>query len=353
MSSTLSSTLPVLVDPPVDHHDVVAWLASLDGPTWIELSGIDDQRCRVITTLLHGNEPSGLLALHRWLAERPRPQTRLAVLVANVEAALASPVLTRRIAPAGRDLNRCFRPPWADASGVLAQAIARDIVARCPECVIDVHNTSGDGPAFAVATHRDPHVEALASHFCDRLIVTDFRLGSLMELPFTHPFPPGCPVFTLECGGAMQPASVEVAIEAYRQLAEWQDVTGLEADPALEVLVHPLRVELAPGASLDYARTPQPGMDVTLWSRIDACNQGVTMPNVCLGWLGRRGLTTLQARDARGEDRIRQLLCERGGGLYPRHPLRLFMATTHVEIARSDCLFYAVPADEAHGVTDF
>lgn len=353
MSSTPSSILPVLVDPPVDHHDVATWLASLARSTWIELSGIDDQRCRVITTLLHGNEPSGLLALHRWLAGRPRPQTRLAMLVANVEAALAPPLFTRRIAPGGRDLNRCFRPPYADASGALAQAIARDIVAREPECVIDVHNTSGNGPAFAVATHRDPRIEALAGHFCDRLIVTDFRLGSLMELPFALPFPAGCPVFTLECGGAMQPESVEVAIQVYRQLTDWQDMTGLDADPALEVLVHPLRVELTPGASLDYARTPQPGVDVTLWSRIDEYNRGVTAPDVCLGWLGRRGLAMLQARDARGADRLRLLLCERGGGLYPRRPLRLFMATTHVEIGRSDCLFYAVPVDEAHVLADF
>ncbi|MCG6657560.1 succinylglutamate desuccinylase [Halomonas campisalis] len=339
----MPESLPVITDPPVDHSDVVTWVQSLGGPVWIELSGVDNDRCRVITTLLHGNEPSGILALHRWLAERPQPQTRLAVLVANVAAALAPPHFTQRIAPGGRDLNRCFRPPYEDASGMLAEAITHDIMARAPECVIDLHNTSGNGPSFAVATHCDPCIERLAGRFCDKLIVTDFRLGSLMELPFAFPLLSRCPMFTLECGGALQPAAVEVAGAVYRKLAEWPSVTDLSPNPALEVLAHPLRVELKPGVRIAYAHAPQHGAQVTLWSRIDAYNRGVTSPEVCLGWLGEGGLANLQARDARGEERIRQLLCERDGKLYPRRPLRLFMATTNAEIARSDCLFYAVP----------
>ncbi len=111
------------------------------------------------------------------------------------------------------------------------------------------------------------------------------------------------------------------------------------------MLLHPLRVELAPGAGIAYARAPQPGVGVTLGTRIDENNRGVTAPQTCLGWLGKSGLASLQARDARGEERIQQLLYERDGCLYPRRPLRLFMATTHVEIARGDCLFYAVPVE--------
>ncbi|TLF53096.1 succinylglutamate desuccinylase [Halomonas urmiana] len=339
----VTTRLPVLRDPPVDHDDVGTWVASLGGPTWIVLSGDDARRCRVVTTLLHGNEPSGVMALHRWLATQPRPRTRLAVLVANVGAALTPPHFTHRSVPGERDLNRCFRPPHAGVSGVLAAAIAEDIQAWAPECVIDMHNTSGNGPSFAVATVRDPFLERLAGQFCDRLIVTDFRLGSLMELPLVVPALAPCPMLTLECGGALQPAAREVAGTVFRRLAEWSDLTALEPHPDLDVLVHPLRVELRPGASIAYAREPQPGVDVTLWARIDEHNRGLTLPDTFLGWLGEEGLACLQACDARGQDHLHELLCERQGRLYPRCPMRLFMATTNVEIARSDCLFYSVP----------
>ncbi|PMR70264.1 succinylglutamate desuccinylase/aspartoacylase domain-containing protein [Halomonas heilongjiangensis] len=336
-------SLPVIIDPPVDHADVESWLQALGGPVWLVLEGEDDRRCRVVTTLLHGNEPSGALALHRWLAERPRPRTRLAVLLANVRGALSPPTFTHRHTLDDRDLNRCFRPPFAGPDGELAWTIIQDLETWAPECVIDLHNTSGNGPAFAVTTRRHPVIEALAGRFCEQLIVTDLRLGSLMELPLRIPGLAECPVFTLECGGALQPGAREVADGLYRLLAECSDLTVLPSAPGLEVLVHPLRVELRPGASVAYDRSPRPDVDLTLWVRIDEHNRGVTSPAAPLGWLGHHGLACLQARDGDGREHVGELFCVREGRLHARRPLRLFMATTNSEIARSDCLFYAVP----------
>ncbi len=337
--------LPVIRDPAVEQSDAVAWLQALGGPVWLILEGQDPRRCRVITTLLHGNEPSGALALHRWLMTAPRPRTRLAVLLANVRGALSHPVFTHRHTPDGRDLNRCFRAPFEGPSGELARTIARDLAALAPDILVDVHNTSGNGPAFAVATRRHPVVEALAGRFCDRLIVTDMRLGSLMELPHEMPGLADCPAFTLECGGALQPEAREVAEGLLRQLAEGPDPASLSPSRDLEVLVHPLRVELRPGASIAYGRERRPGVDVTLWARIDEHNRGLTVPASRLGWLGEGGLACLTARDGQGRERIDELFRERRGRLHARRPLKLFMATTNSEIARSDCLFYAVPAE--------
>jgi hypothetical protein len=42
----------------------LAWLAQ---PTLFRVPGRDRSRTRVLATLLHGNEPSGLRGLHRWL----------------------------------------------------------------------------------------------------------------------------------------------------------------------------------------------------------------------------------------------------------------------------------------------
>lgn len=337
-------SLPVIVAPFRPHDQAVPWLQSLGGPAWIVLGDPEAGPCRVVVTLLHGNEPSGALALHRWLLEGPRPRRPLWVLLANVAGALAHPVFTRRHAPDDRDLNRCFRAPFAGPSGELARAIIADLVALAPELVVDLHNTSGNGPAFAVATRRHPVIEALAGRFCERLIVTDLRLGSLMELPHREPALADCPVFTLECGGALQPEAREVAGGLFRHLADCPDLAGRPAGRDLEVLEHPLRVELRPGASVAYAREPRAGVDLTLWARIDEHNRGITSPDARLGWLGPAGLGCLQALDGEGRERIAELLRADRGGLYPRRPLRLFMATTNSEIARSDCLFYAVPA---------
>ncbi len=46
---------------------VTEFLQGLPGPVAIHLPGEDAHRSRVLVTLSHGNEPSGLEALHQWL----------------------------------------------------------------------------------------------------------------------------------------------------------------------------------------------------------------------------------------------------------------------------------------------
>ena len=91
--------------------DFKQFLLSLDVPTVIDISGKDQNRCRVIVTLLHGNEPSGLIAIHRWLTshkELPTPETNIRFIICSVEAANATPLLSHRILEGGIDINRCF-----------------------------------------------------------------------------------------------------------------------------------------------------------------------------------------------------------------------------------------------------
>ncbi|MBL4899886.1 MAG: hypothetical protein JKX76_09635, partial [Colwellia sp.] len=79
------------------HADYEQFLLSMIGPTVIDITGLDTKRCRVITTLLQGSEPSGLIALHRWLTTRDvnkLPQTNLRFIICSVEAACVKPLLS-------------------------------------------------------------------------------------------------------------------------------------------------------------------------------------------------------------------------------------------------------------------
>ena len=50
------------------------------------VKGKDSSRRRVIVTLLHGNEPSGLKAIHTLLSEDIECETDLGVMIAGVSA---------------------------------------------------------------------------------------------------------------------------------------------------------------------------------------------------------------------------------------------------------------------------
>ena len=333
-------TLPVLNENelPDLELDAVSWLQQLGQSCWIDVPGLDRSRRRVVTTLLHGNEPSGLLALHRWLRQRPTPVVNMSFLVASVAAALQPPFFSLRMPAGQRDLNRCFKAPFYDRQGVLAQRIMARIASLQAECLVDIHNTSGSGPSFAVAITNQFEQRALAGFFCRRMIVTDFRLGSLMEIQA------GCPTITIECGGARDSESEATAFAGIERLATTENLFAAGSGDEMEILHHPVRVVLSPQATITYSDRLSEDTDITLWPTIEHCNHGITPVDRCLGWVGADGLQLLKADNAAGEDQLPRLLREHNGWLYPARNLQLFMATTNAAIARSDCLFYAVAA---------
>jgi hypothetical protein len=96
-----------------------------------------------------------------------------------------------------------------------------------------------------------------------------------------------------------------------------------------------------------YAAAPVASADLTLSPDADQHNFDPVSPEEPLGWLGPRGLDALRVRDRSGRDLRAELFEARGRRLHTRHALDLLMVTTDAAIARSDCLFYAVPPEPA------
>ena len=110
-------------------------------------------RTRAVTTLLHGNEPSGVRAIFQWLRSGTRPRV-------NLMPVLSGPSRLRWL---NRDLrigiyrnavilNRCFRMPFEGREGRTAAGVLDRLRAINPEALMDFHNTSGRSPAYGVTT---------------------------------------------------------------------------------------------------------------------------------------------------------------------------------------------------------
>ncbi|MEQ9464542.1 MAG: succinylglutamate desuccinylase/aspartoacylase family protein [Haliea sp.] len=317
---------------------VESFLRYLGGPASIFLEGADTSRTRAFVTLLHGNEPSGAMALFRWLKSARQPAVNTVCIVASVEAALAPPLFTFRMLPGHRDLNRCFRPPFDDDQGRLAEEILEILRLHRPEAVVDMHNTSGTGPAFGVCTHMDRQHDALVSLFTERMIVTRLNLGALMEIS-EHRYP----TVTVEVGGRLDDSAHELAWSGLCEyLLRPQVLAGDRVDWGLELLHNPIRLELNPGVQLAYAEQPDPAVPVTLRPDIEHLNFGVVQTDVPLGWVRGDLRSLFWAQDVSGRCAVGRLLRVEEGRLFPAAPLKLFMITTNPAIAGSDCLFYAI-----------
>ena len=322
-------------------NNVEEFLRSLAGPTCFFLEGEDDTRTRALVTLLHGNEPSGAMALFRWLKSCERPAVNVVCIIASVAAALEPPLFSHRMLPRARDLNRCFRPPFDDAQGALAEEILEILHMHHPEAVIDMHNTSGSGPSFGVCTYMDRQHDALVSLFTQRLIVSNLGLGALMEIS-EHSYP----TVTVEVGGRLDDDAHELAYEGMVRYFQARTVLAHEeTDWGLELLRDPIRLELLDHVTLTYADEPSANYDITLKTDIEHHNFGGVSPDTLLGWASGPERSLFTALDVGGRCAVTRLVRIKDGELYPAQPLKLFMITNNAAIAYSDCLFYAVADD--------
>jgi len=313
------------------------FLHMLDGPTWLTLRGEDRSRRRAIVTLLHGNEPSGLKAVHRILASGKRPATDLGIFIASVNAARHQPVFSHRFLPDEEDLNRCFNPPRNTNQRKLASALLEKLSEFEPEAIIDTHNTSAHSEPFGVATSDGVKVLQLTQLFTRRLVVLDLTLGTLIEQRGNFG-----PVVTIEFGGLMDPKADAIADEALSKFVGLHRLFDAEAMPMM-ILRHPHRLEIADDSTLHYSSSVQDEADLTIFNTIDQLNFSSVQQGTPLGWLGKTGLAPLRVMSAGGKDLLNDYFGEEDGFLVTSQPLTLFMATTDPYIAKKDCLLYLTP----------
>jgi len=311
------------------------------------VEGKEQGRTRGIVTLLHGNEPSGLRALHKWLQKGEKPFCNVVCFIPSIPAALIEPVFNNRVYPGQRDMNRCFLPPYSDEPGRRAEEILQVFAEYQPECIIDIHNTSGHSPDFGVVTFQDAMHEALVSLFSDRMVITDLRLGALMETSTQK-----CPVVTIECGGAKDETADVVAAAGLEKYLTQPEVLKLQHGHHFDLYHHPVRLELSPDTVVAYSDSYILGTDLTVLSALDKFNFGEVGRGELIGWLGsKRGNECLSVKNAQGFNVFDTYFEVVGNQLLTAQPLKLFMITTRPDIAIGDCLLYAT-AESEHDCID-
>jgi hypothetical protein len=319
-----------------------AFLAALGGPACIRLAGRDRSRTRAVSTLLHGNEPSGVRAIHTLLSRGLSPAVDTILLIASVEAALAEPGFAHRALPGRRDLNRCFAPPFEDAEGRLARALLEVLRGDPAEALVDLHNTTGHTPHYGVGPDRTERQLALTSLFAARYVHSDIYLGTLVEAMHES-----TPSVTIECGLAGDPEADRTALLG---LEEYLQADRLPVRPAcaVQLLERPVRVCAREGTRLGYGESPMRGCDLTVVSAIDRHNFEPLPPGTTIGWVHTRDRWPIETVGARPGDVSRELFTLRGDAIETRVEIVPVMITTDPEIAIGDCLFYAMePAGTA------
>lgn len=317
-----------------------ALLRELGGPTWIRVPGTGEQPSRAVSTLLHGDEPTGLLAVRHVLARRPALPFDLHVVVFNVEAALDGAGFAVRYLDGQEDGNRVWDGARSDtAQRRAADAVLDELTARPLAALVDVHNTTGDNPFHAVVPAEDPATLALAARFTTTMLRWDLGNGTLMER-----LAPDLPAIAVECGLAGRRTSLGFAVDGLRRFL------GPPLDPARERVDHELvgdllRVTVCEDVRVRFGGDVDDEADVVLPVGGDAANLTEVPAGHVLAYVapGSRSPLRVHDRDGRDVTELRLTVTD-DGAVVTRAPQVPVMVVRTVEAVRKDCLCYLATA---------
>lgn len=301
------------------------------GPALFHLTGKRPETL-FISVLLHGNEPTGFLAVQK-LLQKYQGQTLprgLTLFFGNTQAArfnqrrLDRQPDFNRIWP-GTSLVQCPEAEWArQICQIMRQ---RDVFAS-----IDVHNNTGLNPHYACINKLDDAFLHLGALF-GRLLVY-----------FTHPkgvqsgaFAEFCPAVTLECGRPDQPYGVEHVfqfIDSCLHLSEFPAHPVARQDVDIYHTVAQVTVDEQVRFGFDDIEA-----DLSLSSDLERMNFTEIKAGTAFGE-AKGGYMPVIARDNDGKAVTERFFKVVDGQLQLARATMPSMLTLNERVIRQDCLCY-------------
>ena len=166
----------------------------LPAPTLFHLPGINPQPI-FLSTLLHGNETTGLYAIQRLLKKYQNEDLPRAIslFIGNITAAREN---MRRL-DGQDDYNRIWPGSHHNDSPEkdMMQTVTNIMKKKKPFASIDIHNNTGKNPHYGCINNLNPHALVLASEFSDIAVYFTDPKGVQSSA-----FSDFCPAVVLECG---------------------------------------------------------------------------------------------------------------------------------------------------------
>ncbi|MGH8474414.1 MAG: M14 family metallopeptidase [Methylococcales bacterium] len=287
-----------------------------------------------ISVLLHGNEPTGFLAIQELLKEyqsRALPRS-LSILIGNVLAAREN---VRRL-DHQPDFNRIW--PGTEEGESEATRLAANIVEEMRKrnvfASIDIHNNTGLNPHYACVNVLEDGYLQLARLF-SRLAVYFIRPRGVLSAAFAQ----HCPSVTLECGKPGQQYGVSHVLEYLNSCLHLTEIPKRAVQPADLDLFHCIAQVTIP-ETVDFDFSPARA-DLQLAADIDHINFTEMPESTVIGKVQTTDSEIpLCARDERGRDVTSRYFRIEQQDLVLNRAIMPSMFTLDRKTIRQDCLGY-------------
>jgi succinylglutamate desuccinylase len=304
----------------------------LPEPTLIHLSG-KHAAPLFVSVLLHGNEPTGFMAIQLLLKkykDRQLPRS-LSLFFGNITAASRD---LRRL-DNQPDYNRIW--PGTELQDCAETGMAKEIVSLMKKRKVfasaDIHNNTGLNPHYACINSIDNQFLQLASLF-GRLIVYFIRPKGVQSAAFAQI----CPAVTLECGRPGQQHGVNHAFEYLNSCLHLTELPQHLILPREIDLFHTVaQVKIDDKVNFSFN---QVDADLLLSIDIERMNFTEISAGTVFGISKNNAHMPLIAKDERGNIVTDNFFSVQSGELQINRPTMPSMLTLDERVIKQDCLCY-------------
>ena len=300
----------------------------LEGPTLFHLQG-QSEDCVFLSTLLHGNETSGFLAIQEifdYISNNPKRSILL--FIGNTFAAQQG----LRHLDGQPDYNRIWKggalPEHNLAGQVIEHVKQYEIFAS-----VDIHNNTGKNPLYGCVNLLQETYIKLASLFGSHIVYFTEPHNVL-----SNTFSQFAPSVTIEAGLPGKREGIDAIKEYVKKVVELKSFDEIQIPQGKEVYQSLARILVDESAVIDYQDNQNFDGDISFISNIDERNFHVLPRNTHLGYIN--DFSKIKVVNSNGEDVTGEYLKKVGGELLTNRMFMPSMFTKEIRVVKSDCLGY-------------
>jgi succinylglutamate desuccinylase len=296
-------------------------------PTLIHLEG-EKKQPLFISTLLHGNETSGFIALQQLLKDIKLPRS-LILFFGNLEAAEKGV----RHLPDQPDFNRI----WSGEDSrekLLAQEVTNIAKGADIWASIDIHNNTGNNPYYACINSLEIPYLSLASLFSKSVVYFN-EPHQVQSISFSK----FCASITLECGVSGDKVGVEYLVDYLKEILSLDSLEDIQ-NPMEDIQLYQTvaRIKIDPKAHVDFKFSPSSKSDISFIKDLDHLNFKDHAPGETIAYINSpKAIRVINDKDEDVTEKFFKV--ERGQLKFKTH-CTPSMLTKNIEIAKDDSLGY-------------
>ena len=303
------------------------------GPSIIHLKGKIEKPI-FLATLLHGNEPTGLCAIQKFLKQYIRngqlealPRS-LILFIGNVQAANQN----LRLLPGQKDFNRIW-----NGNGLTEHKMAQAITEYAKKheifLSVDIHNTSGVNPHYGCVNNLNAQCINLAQLFSPTLIYFT-EPHEVLSLAFSK----FCPSITIEAGKPDDPNGEPHVLAFLEKLFALESIPDTVDRNKLKIFHSMARIKIPSGSQIGFQNECSE-TDFCFPEKLDSLNFTELPARALLGWRNNPdfNLVVLDENNHNVEDDYLEYI---GKEIRFKRPVFPSMISTDEKVVRQDCLGY-------------